>query len=187
MLEFFLQNLLHSYFPLIVFILFIAYLLDIRTTVISYWHHTFDQTNFSVQDFYETLGKAIEDRKLPNMKIYRVLHNERIFFSPKREYIRLNWNDETFDICAAPYGECFYVSWWFVERTSRIYRIFLRIPIIKLFFTGKTYHRINIERVVEDTVHLCVLQSIDAMTGVTGSTLSETDRAIIRMPYKFNK
>ncbi len=184
MLELLLQSLLHSYFPLILFFLFIFWLIETNTFVLSHWHHTFDKTNFSTQEFYDTLENSLFERKIPDVTVRRVTHNERIILSSKREYFRINWKGETFDVCAASYGNGMYVSWWFVDRSTRLHRLVMRIPVIKYLNTTKTYHRADLEQMFADLIHLCVLESIDGMTGIAGSTLSETDRAIIRMPHK---
>jgi hypothetical protein len=161
-----------------------AYLLEVRTEVISHWHHTFDRTHFSVQEFYAATSQAVADRKVPGAERFRVTHDERVFLSAEREYLRVTWRQQTFDICAAPYGEGFYVSWWFVERTTRLRRLLMRIPGVKLWYEGKTYHILDLEETVSDLVHACVLESVDAMTGTRGSTLSEAERAIIRLPNR---
>jgi hypothetical protein len=185
MLENIIHLLMNSNVVLPLLVCFIFYLIETRTKVLSHWHHTFDNINFSSQEFYTTLRTAIMQRKIPGINILRVTHSERLILSPKREYLRINWKGETFDICAAPYGEGMYVSWWFVETTTRFHRFLRRVPIINWLYTTKTYHRVDLEQMFEDLVHHCVLESIDVMTGVTGSMLSESDRAIIRLPGKF--
>ena len=38
--------------------------------------------------------------------------------SAKREYLRMQRGKYAFDICAAPFGNGFFVSWWFTSTTK---------------------------------------------------------------------
>jgi len=93
--------------------------------VLSHWHHTFDETQFSIQDFYTLVEAGVKEREIPNVPFLRVTHNEKVLLWRKREYLRVSRDEYLFDICVAPLGTGVYVSWWFIEQTS-----FLEISLL---------------------------------------------------------
>ena len=80
--------------------------------VFSYWHHLLENVQASPLEFYKALEGALQKRQIPDVTHSRVSWSEGGYFSARREYLRVRRNDLTFDICAAPYGTGFFVSWW---------------------------------------------------------------------------
>lgn len=161
-------------------ILFLAYLFKSRFVIISHWHHTYDKAQFSTMDFYSACEQAIKERNLPGATLKRVIHNNRIFFSGSREYLRVYRMGIAYDICAAPNGSGCYVSWWHHEHYSNFERlVMMKIPVLNWVYREQTLHQYDLELMFQDVIHACVMEAADAMTGVKGSTLSESERSII--------
>ena len=87
--------------------------------IISHWHLLIDKCNASVADFYRSVEEALNARQVPDLDISRVTHSESGFGSAKREYLRIRRRGLTFDLCAAPFGRGFFVSWWLVKLPPR--------------------------------------------------------------------
>jgi hypothetical protein len=66
----------------------------------------------SPREFYQAVKDAVERRKIPGVKFATVEHKVGGIFSDKREYLRITWKDLVYDICGAPFGTGFFVSWW---------------------------------------------------------------------------
>ena len=66
-------------------------------------------------EFYASLQKAVDARDVPQVETSMVAHQESGLGSPKREYLRMHRGRNAFDVCAAPFGNGFFVSWWFTE------------------------------------------------------------------------
>ena len=168
--------------PTILFFAFIGILiwLMIRPMeeVLSNWHHTFDGFQFSSLDFYRTTEESLTKREIPSLTRERAMHQEVMFIGRSREYLRLRRDVYVYDICAAPFGTGFYVSWWFVRRTTFLRRILLRIPLVSWFLGQKTYRQADTEQMFRDLVHACVLEAVDAMTDAHGVRLTGPERAI---------
>lgn len=81
----------------------------------SNWNHFFDGYQTSGADFLEAIEKGIKARNIPDIKRGRVDYQERGMFSSYREYLRAGRGRFVIDICAAPFGTGFFVSWWFAE------------------------------------------------------------------------
>src|SRR5262245_53210442 len=87
--------------------------------VISQWSQLFENFQASTQDFYTSFEKAVEARAVPQLHRARVEHKESGLASANREYLRMHRGKYAFDICAAPFGNGFFVSWWFTEPPLR--------------------------------------------------------------------
>jgi len=86
---------------------------------ISHWGHLFENFQTPSLAFYESVEAAVQARAVPETQPSRIEHKEGGLASAKREYLRLHRGKHAFDICAAPFGNGFLVSWWFTEPPLR--------------------------------------------------------------------
>lgn len=107
--------------------------------VFSHWFHLLEGLQESPKSFYEFLEGAIKKRELPDVKTSQIDYREGGMFSAKREYFRVKRGKYIFDICAAPFGRGFFVSWWLGEgrpsplgpTLAALFALFLLV-----YFTG---------------------------------------------------
>lgn len=107
--------------------------------VVSHWHQYFDQIQFSPQEFFGALDSALAKRAIPEAKPTRVIFAEGAKLGGKREYVRVARRGYSFDVCAAPFGSGFFVSWWCSRRRGLLYAaiaLVLAIAIIGLLIKG---------------------------------------------------
>jgi hypothetical protein len=93
--------------------------------VVAHWHKLFGNVQTSVQDFYTSVELALDARKIPGLKISRVKWSEGGVLSPNREYLRVEGDRHSFDMCAAPFGTGFFFSSWVTRRKARLVGIYL--------------------------------------------------------------
>jgi len=86
--------------------------------VLSHWYHLTEGLQDSPQRFYSSLEEAINGRQLPDISLSRVDYYEGGVFSAKREYLRVERKEHIFDVCAAPFGNGFFISWWLGKAES---------------------------------------------------------------------
>jgi hypothetical protein len=86
-----------------------------QDNVISQWCQLIENFQASSLEFYASFEKAVATRAVPEIHLARVEHKEGGLASAKREYVRMHRGKHAFDICAAPFGTGFFVSWWFTE------------------------------------------------------------------------
>jgi hypothetical protein len=86
-----------------------------QDTVIFQWCQLIENVQASSLEFYTSFEKAVAARAVPEIHLARVEHKEGGLASAKREYVRMHRGKHAFDICAAPFGTGFFVSWWFTE------------------------------------------------------------------------
>ncbi len=151
------------------------------TLVFSHWYHLNENLQQSSQDFYSSVERAVKERNLPDVRISRIDFKEGGILSAKREYLRVKCKELVFDICAAPYGNGFFVSWWLGEKISGFLELLLIIPFLGALIarTSKpgTYYRMDTMLMYQESVHLAVLEILDGIIAAKGiRTLTETER-----------
>lgn len=170
--------------PAILIALCIWYLFHYNTIVLSNWSHGFDDTQFSSEDFYRSVQQSLEKRAIPGISFTRVSHILKIrtvVLDERREYLCVTREDYQFQICAAPFGTGFFVSWWFLEREPGYMTLLKKIPVLRLIAQLKTFHQLDTEAMYRSFVHMCVLEAIDTMTTAKGMrSISEYDRRIVK-------
>ena len=86
-----------------------------QANVIDHWDQLIENFQASSLEFYNSLEKAIEAKSVPETHWTHVEHKEGGIASAKRVYLRTQRGKYAYDICAAPFGTGFFVSWWFTE------------------------------------------------------------------------
>jgi len=149
--------------------------------IISHWHHLLENYSESSQNFYSQLEQATKQKNIPDIKVSRIDYREGGIFSAKREYLRVKRKGLLFDICAAPFGNSFFISWWLGEKMGPFLSLLLLIPgigawIIKTF-RPETYYRTDTTLMYQELVHSAVLELLDCITKDKGlRALSELER-----------
>jgi len=85
------------------------------TLVDSHWATLIENLQASPMEFYASVEQAIERRQVPAISNCRVDWKEGGLFTTFREYLRISRERHVLDICGAPYGTGFFVSWWLAE------------------------------------------------------------------------
>lgn len=134
-------------------------------SVYSNWNHHFDGLTFSSQDFYKAVEEAVMLRKMPDVKISKVNLSQGGLFSADREYLRITRKDDVFDICAAPFGTGFFVSWWLGSRNKSLLQRF--VPGI-LTASNKTYFQLDTQNMFKGCVRNCVNECIAKIVNQQG-------------------
>ncbi|HZR84229.1 MAG TPA: hypothetical protein VFD92_24235 [Candidatus Binatia bacterium] len=84
-------------------------------TVIAHWDTLIENLQTSSLEFYKGVEEALTKRELPDSRTLRVDWQEGGVLSARREYVRVTRGRYRFDVCAAPFGRGFFVSWWLGE------------------------------------------------------------------------
>ncbi|HEX3036430.1 MAG TPA: hypothetical protein VHT73_15135 [Thermodesulfobacteriota bacterium] len=149
--------------------------------ILSHWHHLFDGMQESTQQFYSQLEKAVNKRQIPDIKLSRVTYREGGILTAKREYFRVRRREHLFDVCAAPFADSFFVSWWLGEAPGFFLSLVMIIPFLGPFllrvFRTQTYFRMDTTLMFQELVHSAVIEVLEDMTKAKGiRALSELER-----------
>ena len=87
--------------------------------VLSHWYLLMEDFKTSALNFYDSIEESIGRRSVPDLKVSRVTYKEGGLATAKREYLRIQRGSLTFDICAAPYGNGFFFSWWLARAPGK--------------------------------------------------------------------
>lgn len=135
---------------------------------LSHWHRLFDGLQESSQKVYAAIEEEVRRQNIPDVKMSRVTYHEKGILSAKREYMRVRRKERIFDICAAPFGNNFFISWWLGETPGLIASILLKIPILGPLLVGafkpETYYTMDTTFMFQDTVHSAVVSVMDKIT-----------------------
>jgi len=177
---YYILNLLPS-FTFFLITLFIIRILFFKKNFFFHSHWNFFNMDFSFSsiEFYKLLQKELYKNKTSNVYFKEVRLKEGNFFSSRRLYLRIYWKDFHFDVCAAPFGNSFFISWWLLYRFSFVEMIVLfllgRWIYRKLF--PNTYHKIDTATAFMKHTHTCVLNILDELTiGVGARFLDDEER-----------
>lgn len=86
--------------------------------VIAHWSTLIENFQASPLAFYRAVEEALVRRQVPETRNTRVDYKQAGLLSAKREYLQVTREQLLFDICAAPFGTGFFVSWWLAEAKS---------------------------------------------------------------------
>lgn len=152
------------------------------STVHSHWNQPFKDVQFSTQDIYSKIEQSLWKSGIDNLNITRIeLHEGAHFVTPKRYYLRVMWRNLVFDICAAPFGKGFFISWWLFEKEYTWERIVMELPwlgpkIVRAI-NPITYYKLDTMSMFQGQVHSSVLEVIDTLINEKGiSSLSNEER-----------
>lgn len=157
------------------------------TEVISRWSTLIQDFQYSPQQFYQAVTKAVEKRQIPDAKIERIQMKEGGVFSAKREYLGISCKkDFYFAICGAPFGTGFFVSWWLLDPPDGfLSSVFsTTASIAKAFVKPWTYYRVDAATMFQTATHSAVLEVIDSITTSQGlKALPEAERKPIMREF----
>lgn len=138
----------------------------------SNWNTLIDGLEQSSKEYYEFLQKAIIERKIDGVHFEAAILSEAGIFSSKREYLRITWKDFQYDVCAAPFGRGFFISWWLLINQSQAGQYIANIPFIGKWLSNKffpvTYYKLDSASMFMAYIHQCVLEVTDEITKAKG-------------------
>lgn len=147
----------------------------------SRWNTLLDGFTFSTQEFYNLLKEDLNSQGIKAVEIKRVSLKEGNAFSSKRSYLRATWKEYQYDICAAPFGKGFFISWWLLYKTSVGQIIISKIPFIGRWLERQlfpvTYYKVDTASMFMTYAQASVLRVIDAISKENGiRVLTEAER-----------
>jgi hypothetical protein len=107
-------------------------MLTSASNVVSHWYHLIENFNTSTMDFYVSVERALDARRVPDVGTSRINWREGGLLSAKREYLRIGRKRYAFDICGAPFGTGFFVSWWLTEQTPSLLVVLFVLFVLML-------------------------------------------------------
>ncbi len=147
----------------------------------SHWNTLIDNFNFSSEEFYKLLQTELQSQGINNINIEKVSLKEGNALSSKRIYLRVLWKNYQYDICGAPFGKGFFISWWLLTKQSQAELLIAKIPFIGLWLVRKlypvTYYKIDTASMFMTYANASVQKVIKEITEEKGvRALSESEQ-----------
>lgn len=163
--------------------------------IVSHWCKLLENLQYSSRTFYEKLDQAISKRQIPNIHTGQIHWPEGSVLSAKRLYLRLVRERLVIDICAAPFGTGFFVSWRMGEIRLRVsfFLLFLLLCFCYWMY-GSIYDRYSWEiyrfRILHQNEFIGIIAAAIALfflilfflRQVVASGLSDLDAVLLRIP-----
>lgn len=151
----------------------------------AHWHHRFENLQLSAEAFYNSIEAILATKTLPMVSAYPKSYFEGDLLTSKREYLRIEYREYTFDVCAAPFGTDFFISWWLTESPGCLYDAVLLIPFIGKAWGNammrKSFYQIDAGIMFKETTQSMILQAIDAVIQEKGlRSLTELERQPVK-------
>jgi len=89
----------------------------------SHWSKLIEDFQASPLGFYRAIEEALHRRQIPHIQNARVDYREGGPLSAGREYLHVTRDKLALDICGAPFGTGFFVSWWLSEERMRLHPV----------------------------------------------------------------
>lgn len=134
-----------------------------KQELLSHWNILIDGLNFSTEEAYNRVEQDLHNRGVSGLRIKR--KNKRIggWFSSRRTYLVIDWKEFRYEVCAAPFADSFFVSYWMHARQSWFKSFIARIPLlgnlISYLFFRVTYYRVD----TSNMFHAIAQESITSM------------------------
>ena len=159
--------------------------------VLSNWSTLIENLTESPLQFYERVEGAITQRQVPNIKVSRTDLKEGHLFSAKRQYLTVNRKRYLFDVCGAPFGSGFFVSWWLSFSPTFFQRLSYTLsqwPLLGSFFStaigDNSFYQRDTTKMFQTSIHGAVMDVIDQITKMKGlRALSEGERKPINSEF----
>ena len=123
--------------------------------VLSHWCTLIENLQASPLQFYQSVEAALQRRQVPQTKNDRVDYKESGVLSAKREYLHVTREKLVFDVCGAPFGTGFFVSWWLVEEKPNLNPLLKILTVVVIL--GLVGGTLNLFGMFLGTVAICVV------------------------------
>lgn len=148
--------------------------------VINHWSKFFNFFSMSSDVFYKELENVLKEHEMPHSTISRTKHKEGGMLSASREYLRIKHGDLVFDVCAAPFGKDFFISWWMYETESKVRTVFKYTKFgsyLAARAARRTFYQADEEEMFTKCSHQCLMETVEKVgDGKAFLQLSDADK-----------
>lgn len=156
----------------------------IPTDILSHWNTRVEGLQQSSKDFYDEVERNLAAHRLDDVKIEHVTLGEGGIFASKRDYLQVRRSEHVFHVCAAPYGNGFFVSSWLGQIESELWARLAAVRFLGAFvrffrslLKPMTYYTIDTAEMFHSVVHGSVTKALDTvLTARSMRLLTEGER-----------
>ena len=151
--------------------IFIFLVLSRRSEVIGQWNHLFPNMQHDPEEFYTLVEEFLKEWEIPDCQTNRKIFHQGNLLSHQRLYLEVSRKGYIYHICAAPFGNGFFFSWWLREVGPFLNRF--NIKTVK----SDSYYKADTDATFRACVQQCVQSAVDGITEAKGIRgLTELER-----------
>jgi hypothetical protein len=133
-------------------------------TIADHWQHFMPGNQFSATEYYSNVTKALAAHGIKKVSVEKERFLESHLFSATREYLRLSKGEYIFFVCAAPFSNGMFVSWWLCIKYENVLH---KIPIIRKLLgidrNNKTFYQMDTEAMYKSAIHEVISTTVKEM------------------------
>ena len=142
----------------------------------------FPDLQYSSKEFYDKLTALIKEYEFPDVTVKVVNYAEGGLFSSRREYLSICRNGHQYDVCAAPFGKSFFISWWLTESKSALPGVLAKIPVFGNAMARqaetKTFFQIDTQAIFKSSMDATLKLAIEQVCENKGLRIPEDEREL---------
>jgi predicted house-cleaning noncanonical NTP pyrophosphatase (MazG superfamily) len=136
-----------------------------KRELLNNWNILIPCLSYSSKEFYDTLTAKLNEQEVKNLKVKVIEKNTGGILSGKRLYAEVSFDDYIYDVCGAPFGKSFFVSYWMHFELRKREKIVLGVPffgrwLLKAFFP-MTYYRVDTSNMFHSLMHEVIIELVD--------------------------
>jgi len=142
------------------------------------WQTLYPDSTYEPEVFYNTVIEMLFHQKIPGFKTAKRNFKQGGILSRHQLYLEITRGNYRFHICAAPWGDGYFFSWWMKSRFRTIGDVLRNMPIIGKHLRKikyETYYKADTDTMFRTSVHQCVTDAIDHISSVKGEIRKLTD------------
>lgn len=139
--------------------------------MLAKWEHSVVGLQYSVEYFYRALETVIRELQIPRLKIQYYTYSEGGLLSARRLYQRIRRKDIYIDICAAPLGTTFFVSYRVFQKRSFFGNLLSSVPVAHDFVDiarTKSYYEEDVLNQLQKVIQDSIMKVLNDITNVKG-------------------
>lgn len=152
-------------FLFLVFILFIISIFRSQRELLNRWNVLIHGLHYSSKDYYQKLENILKKENVTGLEITTKNISTGGILSSKRLYAHISYDGFVYEVCAAPFGNSFFVSYWMSGADSKLKNALARIPllgkrIVNIFYP-ETYYRADTSAMFHTLLHETIIALTD--------------------------
>jgi hypothetical protein len=157
----------YVFYPLIILliiVLVLSYVLA-KKEVINNWSMLFPHFTYSSKTFYEQLRESLKEHGVEDIQYSTKNIAIGHLASQRRVYMSITWKEFTYDVCAAPFGDGYFFSYWGLQEPNRMAFAVSRIPWIGAWLSTiifpNTYYKSDTRAMFHTLFHECMIKLVE--------------------------
>lgn len=160
----------YIFYPLILLfiIVFIVTFIFIKKEVINHWNVFIPHFSYSSKSFYQQLTESLLSHGVDDISYTTKNIATANMIGQRRIYLRVTWKGYTYDVCAAPFGDGYFFSYWGQREPHKLKFALSKIPWIGFWLSEMifpvTYYSIDNDTMFHTLFHECTLDLVNTIT-----------------------